>query len=926
MSLVSKSIPNLINGVSQQPAEVRLASQCDEQVNWLSSVVEGLKRRPGTRHIAKLLTTSGSGAYVHIINRDRFEKYLLVIIDGTARVFDFQGNEKVVNAPKGFNYLTSFSASKAIRAVTVADYTFILNRERVARAYDPSAGLTLTPITKRFQILRFTDLSSPGPTYPRFKAGEEGTYKTCWGAYSVTIAGRTYTRSAELGASQAFASYLAARLFTDLQRGVINMGAQVLIPLDDGQAPYSVADNCRNGTHTTGYWPLPDIFVGPSAGYYQHQLCTTVPYSCLTWIIETRTVGYESSDGDLIPEAEVAIKEGLVYVRLGDYGSSYRILVNGAIKASITTGTSDRASIGTNVIASNLYSQLSAAGLTNLVITLKGSSILLRSKTNDVDFTLSVEDSNNGNNLVACKGKIQAFTDLPAVGFEGFSIKVAGQNGVEADDYYVQYSELNKDGEKTTGSWKEVAKKGLRTRPAPDTMPHRLISEGDGSFTFEPIEWDGRVAGDEVTAPEASFINKTLADIFFFKNRLGFLSDENVIFSEDGSYYNFYPSTVLQSLDTHPIDVAVTNDKVSILRHAVPFNETLLLFSDQTQFILSSNDKLTRETVNIDVTTRFEAALDAKPVGAGKNVFFGVRHGPYASLREYYVDPDAKVNDAADVGSHCPEYLSGNVIQLAASSNEDMALVLTDTAPTSLYAYKFYWQGTEKVQSAWGRWDFGGIVLGFAFMDSTIAVVIERGGEVFLEMLYLTPDGEEKGRGFKTLLNLDRLAYVRATTATPWTDPDMVAVDQKGNVYTGDNLAKVITAGTALVDLFIGLRYRSYYQFSPLVLANAETRVAPLVGRLQLRFMTLSYVNTGYFKVGVKVGIRDPQMAKYTGRRLGSDANRLGQVPLDTGRYRFPILGTAKDTKIWIESSSHLPCAFQSAEWEAMYHRVSRQV
>jgi hypothetical protein len=96
-----------------------------------------------------------------------------------------------------------------------------------------------------------------------------------------------------------------------------------------------------------------------------------------------------------------------------------------------------------------------------------------------------------------------------------------------------------------------------------------------------------------------------------------------------------------------------------------------------------------------------------------------------------------------------------------------------------------------------------------------------------------------------------------------------------------------------------------------------------LVGRLQLRFMTLSYVDTGYFQVGVKAGTRDPQLAKFTGRRLGDATNRLGQVPLDTDRYRFPILGLAKDTEIWIESDSHLPCAFQAAEWEAMYHRVS---
>jgi hypothetical protein len=407
---------------------------------------------------------------------------------------------------------------------------------------------------------------------------------------------------------------------------------------------------------------------------------------------------------------------------------------------------------------------------------------------------------------------------------------------------------------------------------------------------------------------------------------LGLLADENIIFSEDGEFYNFFPTTVLQALDTNPIDVAVTNDKVSVLRHAVPFNETLLLFSDQTQFILTATDRLTRDTVNIDVTTRFEASLDAKPVGAGKNVFFGVKRGPNASMREYYVDPDAKVNDAADVASHCPDYLEGEIVQLAASSNDDVVIALTDSRPSSLYAYKYYWQGNEKVQSSWSRWDFSGVVLGFSFLDSYLAVAIDRGGKVFLELMYLTEDSEELTRGFKTGLHLDRRVFVDTGGTAPWTHPDMVAVDQKGAVYSGTTLTKVLTDGVAKVPIYIGLRFRSYYRFSPLVLSNAESRVAPLVGRLQLRFMTLNYVDTGFFEVGVTAGGRPPTKAAFTGRRIGDGSNLLGAVPMDSGRYRFPILGTADTTEIWIESDSHLQCTFQAAEWEAMYHRVSRAV
>ena len=45
MPLVSRTIPNLVQGVSQQPEVLRLSSQATEQINGFSSVVEGLKKR-----------------------------------------------------------------------------------------------------------------------------------------------------------------------------------------------------------------------------------------------------------------------------------------------------------------------------------------------------------------------------------------------------------------------------------------------------------------------------------------------------------------------------------------------------------------------------------------------------------------------------------------------------------------------------------------------------------------------------------------------------------------------------------------------------------------------------------------------------------------------------------------------------------------
>ena len=101
MSLITASIPNLVNGVSQQPQTLRLASQGEIQENCLSSISEGLKKRPAMRHVAKMLDTKIGDAFVHVINRDKTERYIVTVYNGDIRVFDIEGYEMVVNKPDG---------------------------------------------------------------------------------------------------------------------------------------------------------------------------------------------------------------------------------------------------------------------------------------------------------------------------------------------------------------------------------------------------------------------------------------------------------------------------------------------------------------------------------------------------------------------------------------------------------------------------------------------------------------------------------------------------------------------------------------------------------------------------------------------------------------------------------------------------------
>ena len=329
--------------------------------------------------------------------------------------------------------------------------------------------------------------------------------------------------------------------------------------------------------------------------------------------------------------------------------------------------------------------------------------------------------------------KAKKLQDLPNdFGFEGAVLQVTGDEDTGFDDFYVKY---------TDGVWKETFKPGLDGSFNPTTMPHKIevrrLTEDPTYFVnFDVIEWDSRKVGDEDSASDPSFIGQPIQDVFFYRNRLGFIAGDNVILSESGSYYNFYPTTVTSILDSDPIDVAVDSNKAISLRYATPFNRELLIFGDKAQFVMSSGDTLTPKDVSVQQSTAFDIK-DVEPVVLGPNAYFATEKNSFSGIREYYVQPDSLSNDAADITAHCPNYLPKNIVKIAGSSKNDMLFVLSSDTPDTIYVYNFYWNGEEKAQSAWHKWTFNGTVFNIDVIGSNLLLMIDRSGQVALEVLPL---------------------------------------------------------------------------------------------------------------------------------------------------------------------------------------------
>lgn len=804
MSIISTTIPNMINGISQQPFALRLASQAEDQVNGYSSVVDGLRKRPGTKHIKRLPSTVSSNTYLHTINRDAVEQYLVVISNGDLRVFDLDGNEKTVNFPNGKTYLSAASPRETFRCVTVADYTFVLN------------------------------------------------------------------------------------------------------------------------TNTT-----------------------------------------VQQDTTLSPNSRP--NEALVWIKQGAYGATYKVTVDSST-ASYTVPDGSQSAHVTNVttdyIAGQISSQLATALGANYVVSQYNSLIYIR-KTDHSSFTIKSQDSIGETGIEVFFRSVQRFSSLPARAVNGFKVEVSGDQSSSFDNYYVEYK--SNDGSfDGPGVWKESLKGGEQVRIKASTMPHALIRQSDGTFTFQTISWADRKIGSLDIDPMPSFVGRKISDIFFHRNRLGFISDENVVMSRTGDYFNFFRGTATAMLDDDPIDIGVSHVKVSLLRHAVPFSETLLLFSDQTQFQLAKTDLLTPETVSIDQTTEYECSLRAKPVGVGRHVYFTVNRGRYSGVKEYYLDASTEVLDADDVTGHVPRFLPGDVYKIASSGTEDCLCFLTDQAKNKVFVYKFYWADNEKMQASWSHWEFPSDVeiLNADFIESKLYLVVKRPDGIHLESVDLEPGRTETDWDIAVHLDqkLDESKVVSITfnqgdpaieaddttsVVLPYklatTDPTQIQVvtapggsRSPGVIFSDFTLTNSSTNTTVVLKgnwtgqpFYIGTPYTFRYKFSTLAVREDASGGGQNVigeGRLQLRRMSILYDKTGYFRVEVTPYKRDTYDYVFSGRVVGSGQNVIGKVPIERGKFRFPIMAKNDQVEIEIVSDSFLPCHFLSAEWEGFFILRSKRL
>jgi hypothetical protein len=879
MPLLVNSVPNLAQGVSQQPDNLRYPGQCDEQINAWATVVEGLVKRPNTRHTSKLFTSKVSNdAFVHFIDRDDDNQFAAVIDNNDLSLFDLSdGSEKTVTiTANAQTYLNNVTTPRTdVKALTVADYTFIANKEQTV-ALNSTVSSTLS-----YEALVFVKLGDYDKQYAvhTIFAGPDGEFDTSddvSDSFDI-ISGDGVAG----GGSDADTITIATQLYNILNNG-------------------GAADFVASATIThagANYDPANPPAVTISGG---------------------------GGSG----------ATGIAAVSVGGFITGIVITNGGSNYSSAPTITIANPPSGGNVATATAV--LGTVSAFNGTVERQDAIIKL---TATEDFRIHTNDGLADQGLGLVYKEVSNITDLPAKAFNNFRVKVKGDTELVQDDYYVifQTKDGNDFGE---GTWVEDIGYGVKTEINANTMPLQLVPDATfNNWTLDVTDWSDRLVGDDETNPAPTFVGSKINDMFFFKNRLGILTDDSIVFSEADEFFNFWRATVLQLLDSSRIDVGVSHTRVAILKHAVPFQEKLLLFSENTQFVLRGSDLLTPKTVSITPATEYNSTPEIRPIVLNNYVYFPFKRNGYAGVTEYYVDNDTNIFDAAEVTAQVPTYIQSDVIAMVGTAVENVVALVNNQNRKEIFVYKYFWQGKEKIQSAWQKFTLSRDIIGLDFIESNLHLVTNDTTSTYLEVLPLENDLQDTGLTYTICLDsrIDGSALttsfsggVTTISGFPYDPVDVEIFSKAGHKYTFTRTSA--TAGTVSGDItsvpfFAGIPYNMLYKFSDQTLKQPTERGGRSASDYTfqtIRSGSLNYAETGHFVVEVTPKFRDTYSYAFNPDILGANLTLNSFTPQD-GHFRFPVQAQPNDVTIEVKSSSALPVKLLAAEFESMMIPRSRR-
>ncbi len=741
MAAINQRIPNFLGGVSQQPDTIKFPGQLRVCDNAVPDVTFGLKKRPPGEFV-KTLTNANSTGYWYEILRDGDEKYLMQITPANTgshpiRIWDLaDGTEKSFTNSSGdtlYSYLAGATSKYAIQSIQ--DYTIIANPNKTV----DTAGNTDGPINNADYAFARLDTIAYNTEYV-FYAGTQPATNTYWRATALevhkgTSDGNTWDDTNKDGR------------YAGLGQFSFSGGNNITVP---GSNPTIIDLEGHVTVNGTAY-------IDSNTENYASGGNTAENFLGYTQNYKTRyTAAVTLKDGGIIKTTTKSTALNS-YIDISIEGISYRIKVVAVEPVETYEGVSgiafyrspknpDKGKLSMATILKSLNDAINS-NLTNVTSEIIGSGLYLHgTSAPNVNFLGGAVNENM--NVIG--NTAQDVSRLPSQCKHGYVAQVANSENVDADNYYVKFYADN--GSSGSGKWEECVRphnfssgsdpmvKGLN----PANMPHAIVNNRNGTFTFKKLDettanadnndnyWKYREVGDDVTNPFPSFKGLKIQKIFFHRNRLGVVANEQVVMSRPGDYFNFFIVSALTSSDDNPVDITVSDIKPAYINHVLPINKGIMMFSDNGQFLLfTESDIFSPKTARLKKVSSYECDNALQPVDMGSSVMFTSAVAAYARAYEATIlddDVPPKITEQTRV---VPEYLPKD-IDIATNSTAIGINTFAKAGGNEVYHYKFFDSGDRRDQSAWYSWTIKGTLRHCFYTGGNFYTVALQGSNYIL--------------------------------------------------------------------------------------------------------------------------------------------------------------------------------------------------
>ena len=766
MSTLSQSIPNLLLGISQQPDSRKRPGQVKNAVNAFPDFALGMLKRPGGKFVAKLHKAPTTGKWFPIL-RDSDEKYIACyednrfqvwdLLDGEVRMVDMGSNTGVQSGCTPADLKTEGDDLNTAVATTATELGDMQTTEStLAKAI---AGQTSTVS----RLLEFSYDYSAGYVKESLKSG---IIKDAGGEYLVKnndtiVASQTTTLPANyaLGTERTDEHpLLAAQGYRVFEAQLTTAATHTEQNLTDAEDAY---DNTINSVVTDG---------------------TLQEYNTATTAEGTARTDYNTEfDACAITDAQVpndaylkdATADDIELLTLNDFTFVLNKKKEAKMKTATTHGSiaTHRAFVVISIVANGHY-DINLTGFSGTAATYNASTgddgeHIASDLAGDINgnngytaeaigpglyitrtsaFTITTSGPGSSNSIYALTDSVENISKLPAQCKDGYVCKVINSTSVDIDDMYVIFEGSNGDG---TGYWEETTAPGITYEFDELTMPHQLVRQADGSFLYGPVNWNDRIVGDNTTNPIPSFIDNTISHIFFYRNRMGFLSGQNVILGKAGDLFNFWNTSAQVATDDDPIDISAAGKKPVFLNYVEPTSVGLVMYSTTEQFLLTTDsDILSPKTSKVNTLSSYEADAAVESVALGTSQAFINKTPLYTRLFEINEINSEQPPLLSDVTSVIPELIPETINSMVASPALSIVSLGT-TGSSNIFQYRFLEKTREeRAVNSWYKWELTGTLLTQFFDSSTYYVVVKNDNDVYVQSFDMTQSSEE---GFLTL-------------------------------------------------------------------------------------------------------------------------------------------------------------------------------